>query len=379
MQNNVPIFFAFLLAAWIYFGGNNAEAQENRLSQQQQATVSQLITEFRSQGYHTEHWIQPVENVTDPVLVGRYVVLSTEWLEIVGNGRDGTVTRRQFQAWRDRIDKLYECYEKFMGHKPRNGDLIFIDLSPETYWPDPTIFPHGNAPRATVQPVINYIRFNKDSLDFNAVILREIRSGNLLGFTLMHEIGHIFTFTSRGKPETWRPADIETAANFLVYYALESCGIRINNSGSPSRLRQAYIQEALTNLQNENIVAFPTCSCGGSAYDLYLCGLVDEVGWETLRKTIQSYHDGSYTPTKRYEPDREKEQTAMHARAHEFFDRLVHFHGDAQVLRKGPDEGVLLDKYFTVRTTPIVNPARNTIRTTPAGSNQSIRRPLRGR
>jgi hypothetical protein len=107
----------------------------------------------------------------------------------------------------------------------------------------------------------------------------------------MHEVGHIFTGTSRGKPETWRPADIETAANLLVYYALENCEFRVGNSGSPSRLRQAYVREALRNLQDDSIKAFPTCSCGGSAYDLYLCGLVDEVGWETLKKTIQSYHN----------------------------------------------------------------------------------------
>ena len=375
MQNNISIFFVFLLATGICFGGNNAEAQDSPLSPQQQETITQLIAEFRAQGYHTAHWVQPVEHVTDSVLVGRYVIFSKEWLELVGNGRDGTVTRRQFQAWRNRIDGLYECYEKFMGHKPRNGDIIFIDLSPGTHWPDPTIFPHGNAPRATAQPVINYIRFNKDALDFNTVLLREMRSGNLLGFTMMHEIWHIFTGSSRGKPATWRPADEETAANFLVYYALENCGVRISNSGSPSRLRQAYVQEALKNLQNESISAFPSCSCGGSAYDLYMCGLVDQLGWEMLRQTIQSYHDGTYTPNKRYEPDREKEQTAMHVRAHEFFDRLAHFHGDAQILRTGPDEGALLDKYFTVKTTPIVAaPPRP-----PAGSNSNTRRPLRGR
>jgi len=386
MQNHVPVFFILFLAAGIFFGGIDAEAQDSQLSPQQQATVAQLIAEFRSQGYRADRWIQPVENVTDPVLVGRYVVFSTEWLELVGNGRNDTVTRRQFQAWRDRIDRLYECYEKFIGHKPRNGEMIFFDLSPGTYWPDPTIFPHGNAPRATAQPVINYIRFNKDALNFNAEQLREMRSSNLLGFTMMHEIGHIFTGTSRGKPATWQPADVETAANLLVYYALENCGFRIGNSGAPTRLRQAYVREALRNLQDDNIKAFPTCSCGGSAYDLYLCGLVDEVGWETLRKTIHSYHDGSFTPIKRYEPDREKEQTAMHVRAHEFFDRLVHFHGNANVLSKGPDEGALLDKFFTVKTTPIVNPPQNTIRTAPtvttpsripAGNTPSIRRPLR--
>jgi len=388
MKHNVPVFFILFLAAGIFFVGDNAEAQESQLSSQQQATVTQLIGEFRSQGYRADRWLQPVENVADPVLVGRYVVFSTEWLELVGNGRDGTVTRRQFQAWRDRVDRLYECYEKFMGHKPRNGDIIFIDLSPGTHWPDPTIFPHGNAPRATAQPVINYIRFNKDALNFNTEQLREMRSGNLLGFTMMHEIGHIFTGTSRGKPETWRPADVETAANLLVYYALENCGFRISNSGSPARLRRAYVQEALRNLQDDSISAFPTCSCGGSAYDLYLCGLVDEVGWETLRKTIHSYHDGTYTPTKRYEPDREKKQTARHVLVHEFLDRLAHFHGDADVLRKGPDEGALFDKFFTVKTTPIVSASQNTIRTaqavtapprTPVGSAPNTRRLLRSR
>jgi hypothetical protein len=304
------------------------------------------------------------------VLVGRYIVFSTEWLGLVGNGKD-VVSRQQFQAWCNRIDRLYECYEKFIGHKPRNGNMIFIDLVPATYWSDPTIFPHGNIPRATAQPVVNHIRFNKDALDFNTGQLGEMRSGNLLGYTMMHEIGHIFTSISRGKPETWRPADGETAANLLVYYALENGGFRIRNSGSSSRLRQAYIREALKNLQNDNISAFPACSCGGSAYDFYLCGLVDEVGWETLKKTIQSYHDGTYTPTKRYEPDKEKEQTAMHVRAHEFFDRLAHFHGDTLVLRKQSDEGALLDKFFTVKTTPT--------NTAPVNSIPSSRRSLRNR
>jgi len=70
-----------------------------------------------------------------------------------------------------------------------------------------------------------------------------------------------------------------------------------------SVMKSSYVQEALRDLQDDSISAFPSCSCGGSAYDLYLCGLVDEVGWETLRKTIHSYHDGTYTPTKRYEPN----------------------------------------------------------------------------
>ena len=373
MQHNAPIFLVLLLTVGTFYP---AEAQDHQLSSAQQATITQLIEEFGVQGYRTERWIQPVENVSDPALVGRYVVLSAEWLELVGDGKDGTVTRRQFQAWRDRIDRLYECYEKFMGHKPRNGEVIFIDLVPGTFWSDPTIFPHGVAPRATAQPSVNFIRFNKDAINFNASQLNEMRSGTMLGFTMMHEIGHIFTHTSRRKPETWRQADGETAANLLVYYALENCGFRVGNSGSSSRLRQAYILEALKNFQNDSIVAFPTCSCGGSAYDLYMCGLVDEVGWETFKKTIQSYHNGTYTPTQRYEPDREKEQTAMHVLAHEFFDRLAHFHGDTQVLRKGPDEGALLDKYFTVKTTPIVTPVQNTTPSRPqASSPQSTRRP----
>jgi hypothetical protein len=361
MRNNILHLFVLLSVAGILFGGNYAEAQNNRLSPQQQETIAKLIQE-RSRNAALR---QQIENVTDPVLVGRHVVFSTAWLELVGNGRDGTVTRQQFQAYRNRVDRLYEAYEKFVGYKPPSGTIIFIDLQRRG----------ATAAGATYSPGANLITFNRDKE--NSCCMRStrnaLRSGNLVGRCMMHEVGHAF---GRG---AW-VADMETAADLLVYYA-EYRGFRANTPNPTLPLRQDRIRRILRN-QQDDITAFSRDGEDGhanrytNAYELYMYGLIDEVGWETFRRTIQSYHDGTYTPTKRYVPDSTKGQTAMHARAHEFFDRLVHFYAEERarrglppdrgnVLRRGPDEGVFLDRFFTVNTTPIGSPQQNIARTTP--------------
>ena len=143
--------------------------------------------------------------------------------------------------------------------------------------------------------------------------------------------------------------------------------------------RQSQVQALRRNLQLGNLEPFrsgrggPHANKGRNAHCLYMFGLVDVVGWETFGKVIQSYHDGTYTPTKRYTHDRAKGQTAMNANAHGFFDRLARFHDLArqdpqlarnipaagrnltgeQALRSLPDRGQLLDKYFTFPNTPV--------------------------
>ena len=127
------------------------------------------------------------------------------------------------------------------------------------------------------------------------------------------------------------------------------------------------------NLQN-NIKAFSPhggnvhANRYNNAYDFYMFALVDIVGWQTFIKTTQSYRNDTYVPTKGYAPDREKGQTVHNVRAHEFFDRLAHFHDEArkdpvlarnipaagrnltgaQALRSLSDRGKLLAEHFTV-------------------------------
>jgi len=337
-------------AAGIFCTGNYAKAQNSRLSTQQQRTITQL----KQERTRNASLVQQIEKVADPILVGRHVVFSTAWLELVGNGRDGTVTRQQFQAYRNRVDRLYEAYENFVGYKPPSGTIIFIDLQRRG----------TTAAGATYNSGANLITFNKDRE--NSCCMRStqnaLRSRDLVGRCMMHEVGHAF---GRGP---W-VADMETAADLLVFYA-EYRGIRANASNPTLPLRQAHIRRILR-IPQDDITAFSRDGEDGhanrytNAYELYMHGLVDEVGWETFRRAIQSYRDSTFTPTKRYVPDSARGQTVMHARAREFFDRLAHFYAEERarrglppdrgdVLRRGPDEGVLLDRFFTVNTTPIV-------------------------
>jgi hypothetical protein len=99
------------------------------------------------------------------------------------------------------------------------------------------------------------------------------------------------------------------------------------------------------------------------------------VGWDTIKKTIQSYQNGTHTPTKTYE--RIDNRSGAVSAAHEFFDRVAYFHDETrklaktdpkvltsiplagrnltgrQALRSLPDKGKILDEHFTVKTTPI--------------------------
>ena len=108
-----------------------------------------------------------------------------------------------------------------------------------------------------------------------------------------------------------------------------------------------------------------------------MLGLPDIVGWDTLKTATRSYHNETYTITKVYDFTPGLGQGEIRpARAHEFFDRVAHFHDQrreqapqtiprqgqnltgAQALRSLPDQGKLLDKHFTVKTRPVQGSAR---------------------
>jgi hypothetical protein len=117
-----------------------------------------------------------------------------------------------------------------------------------------------------------------------------------------------------------------------------------------------------------------------NAYDLYVMGLVERVGWDTMQKAIQSYgKNSSYVPVKEYICEGLNSEGFPNINAHKFFDRVAHFHDQArafaqtdpriwqtiplegrslsgeQVLHSLPDQGMLFNQYFAVKTKPIVN------------------------
>ena len=433
MRYNFFHLFALFLVAEIVFGGNHAEAQSTQLSPQQQAqrerlqsirlqnlrlnvqlsqeqqaaltpeqqeTLWQLIVSYYGQQQnprrpsHTSAsppsgigWrLEMLESINDPILVGRHVVFSTEWLELVGNGRDGKVTREQFQAYRDRVDRLYECFERFVGCKP-GREIIFIELKLPSYWRDQGRTPPGGT-ASSISVIINRAVSTVQRS-------QNMRSSNEICKTMRHEIGHRFDVFSIGPCR-------EATADLLAYYAGEVHGFSTRSE------RHRRFQQLATNLRNKNIESihpfrferwssivsgFIQHANPDNAFCFYMCGLPDVVGWETFGKAIRSYHDGTYTPQKEYDTGEMRQQGSnnlmipefrTNARAHEFFDRLAHFHDlaqqdpqlarnippagrnltGAQALRSLPDRGRFLDRFFTVATTPITAPPQNAAGTT---------------
>ncbi|MCL2743524.1 MAG: hypothetical protein FWE67_06720 [Planctomycetaceae bacterium] len=322
---------------------------------------------------------QADRSVIDPIQEGRHVIFAANWLELVGDGNDGTITREQFEAWRERIDKLCEYYEKFMDYKALRGNKFFIDLQPPEYWME----------RGREVPAGNPNRINRGRSSVETFTgLQGMRADNTISGTMMHEFGH--TYTPPSSNNRMFHSDRETIADFMRFYATENCGFQLPSDKTipGARHRQSYIQSVLRKFnQNKDLPPFRKGTTGylpehanrtNNAYELYMYGLVDFVGWETFGKAIRSYRNGTYVPAKTYNetmtlPNGQQTSTPA-ARAHEFFDCLAHFHDEArastdpevlrniplagrnltgaQVLRCLTDQGEFLDKYFTVETTP---------------------------
>jgi len=371
------------LACALTFPFCTVEAQNTQLSPQQQETVRLFLKETLPryiclcEGVHVpmSRVMEDVVKDIDSILVSRHLIFSKNWLEFIGEDKNRQVTRQQFKKWTDTLDKLFECYERFMGQKPFETDVIFINL-------------HGqkNPSKGIAHAYIGTICVNAESGEPFDNLLSEIRFRGTPSYIMLHELAHCF---SMGGPLAQKPwtGELETVAELLIAYALERENFEF---GYPAKIsgnfhRKNLLKIATDNLENETIKPFSYDS--GSAYDLYMFGLVDKVGWDTLQKVIHSYHKGTYTPTKKYDDSQTmlalgKFQFVYPHRIHEFFDRVAHFHDEAckhaktdplvlqtipiegrnltgeQVLRSFPDEGWFLDEYFTVRTKPNNSPQR---------------------
>ena len=369
------------LACVLAFAFGNVPAQCTQLSPQQHETVRLFLKTTLPryvclcEGFNVP-MSQTMENAVkniDPVLVSRYLIFSKNWLEFIGEDENRQVTRQQFKKWTGNLDQLYECYETFMGQKPFETDVIFINL-------------HGpqNPSKGVAHAYIGTICVNAESGAPFDNLLSEIRFRGTPGYVMLHELAHCFSMGGPLAQKDWT-GELETVAELLVSYALEKGNFEFGYPGKISGTihRQNLFKAAANNLENETIKPFSYDN--GSAYDLYMFGLVDKVGWDTLKKVIHSYHKGTYTQKKKYDNSQKilapgKFQFVFPHRIHEFFDRVAHFHNEAreqaktdplvlqtipiegrnltgeQVLRSFPDEGWFLNEYFTVPTKPNSSP-----------------------
>jgi hypothetical protein len=372
-----PLFFCCLLppaaCLLILLLAANAEAQQNtQLSPNQVAAVEHLkkhlleVTEVtqnfgltRKGTSERRKLVESKLSNLDPILVGKHIIFSKEWLDYIDTGNPPVITRQQFEVWRDRIDRAYDCYTDLIGRKAvAKGIIVFIDIR------------DGKKANAYVT-----IQFGRD--DVIGYHLKDVAGGSW-SLTMMHELAHMFQGGTHGTGD-WN-MDTESTACLLPAYILETIPEARYRIWDGTKYRKDQYERALRNFRENRIEALRGShhENPGSVCELYLHGLVDVVGWETYKKTIQSYHNGTRVPTERFVPDKEQGQTWQHARAREFFDRLAYFHDEArasndpqvlenipaegksltgvQALRSLPDGGELLDKYFSKNS--VIGPTR---------------------
>jgi len=274
----------------------------------------------------------------DPMLVSKNLVFGKEWLLYVGDNK--VLSGQQFQAWVGRLEAVYDSYADLVGSKPRN-EKIFVHITPPQ---------QGSAAHAHGGHGASGICINGRNI---AQVLQPIRQNSSTTHIVPHEIAHVFSI---GREWEIHPEDI---VELLVSYAMEKTGFhygvssagslvqyeRLTTSGAQHR-RQQY-DKAIANMRS----ARPNPSRYGPE-SVYLLGLVDEVGWDTYKKVFRSYPDNRRgTPV--YTRFMSDEQKVLRAR--DFFDRVERVSGKPGVLRSLADKGEILDKYFTVATTPLDN------------------------
>ena len=318
----------------------NTMAQPNtKLSPEKAAVVAQLKKDLKGSRLSlTGNLIGPkiadIDDI-DPLLVGKHVVFAKEWMDFVGPNKP--LTHQQFHMFRNKADMVFESYEDLIGKKPVHGDKIFINLRE---FIDQNTGLVGKL-SGLASPQHNVFCINSGGPTFKRD-LQAIASHGSAYYTIMHEMAHVFSSGNK-----WN-TDYESTVNLITTYALETN--REIQYGSPSE-RGVYLQKTVGNQQRlrnyqrtvdefkktGNMKAFGGT---GDAYELYLLGLVDKVGWDVYKQTFRSYDDKNFVPNVYAKESR-------YVRARDFLDRIEHFSGKPDILRSLPDKGSLLDRHFT--------------------------------
>jgi len=345
-----PIQTLFLAASLLVVSAKADELQP--LSPEQQETVKQLKEQMRRSRYAGFSKYAETLGDIDPVLVGKYVVFSKDWLKYIGQ----ELSRQQLEQWRNNTDKIYESFEKLTGAPPNNGRKVFITIEP--------IETHG----ATTNVAYNRINFNENGA---AMSWRAVRGGSW-NRIMIHEMAHIF---DNGK--AWN-AETESIAEFMVMYVYENTdawrGERSRTAPKTTYRQQRYniawseyrqsVADRPSVADQQPVVDRPSVAdrpsgsdieakkeegkkletfvpYRGGAYNCYLLGLVEKVGWGPVEKAFQSYND--YPPNYNSVP---RGETRQKARARDFFERIAYFSDKPDVLHSLPDKGALLDEHF---------------------------------
>jgi len=296
----------------------------------------------------------------NPALVGRNVMFTPRWLEIVGPGKP--LPPQPFQLWRDRTDMVYDAYADLTGQGPgQQGEMlkILIDLQPRASFRTANVAGMASG---------NSVRINKD----HGGVKRELAEHNSWNHTLLHEMAHVFTMGQRFTAEP------ESMTNLLTAYILEN--IRGSQIGVPGRsgvltpavgtqFRKRHLDQARANFSANRMEAFSTGNY--TAYCYGLLAPVDVIGWEPYKQVFRSYNDESYDHNFTY-----RGGSSAVRRAREFFDRLAHFSGMPDLMASLPDRGAIFEQHFgtgagVVATARTITPVATARTTAPSTATQN--------
>ena len=295
---------------------NTGDEAARQAREEKENTVRQLKTEllarvekdmdrkrtcshFKGTSQQIQRAIEDELKNLDPLLIGKNVVFSREWLR--------HLDRNELGVLRDHADKIHGCFAAFSGRAPMNGSKVLVGFSLDSR--DPAAHAHSH---------MNLICFDRDYA----------RTKNPAAWVsvLAHEMGHIFNYRTR----LCNDDTTETLANLFRAYALEQLGNPFSkNTNAGKEYRAQQYNHALDNYRSGKIKTFNDSARGGSAFDLYVHGGVGEVGYEPYKKAIRE--NKSATPR-------------------EFFNAIERFSGRPGLFRTLPDEGWLLDNRFTADT-----------------------------
>lgn len=290
----------------------------------------------------------PLDLSDHPILVGRNVAFSKDWLAAMS---DGLITPAQFTQFRNIMDRVYDSYEELVGGKPPYGKKVLICFNNQS---------GEGAVGGHKHERCNCICINSDPTQ-SFIFFGAINQGALNEMPL-HELAHAF-----GR---YRNIElVEDLADVLVAYALESNkGLTIatkptihstnNKSGltikrelrftpvSGTQYRLAKLERmANSNLKSRNSGSL---SDSTSIYKYYLLGMADKAGWGAFKKAFRSLDDESYKSRYRFSGGANEDVAAV-----DFLMRIAEqSRNPERVLHSLPDNGRLL-KEFKVDVVPV--------------------------
>jgi len=280
-------------------------------------------------------------NWGDPLLTTDNIGFHERARRFIGPNRSNQVTPQEFTAWLRNKDRAFRKYEEFTGTRPNNSlgrAGVALTLSS-----DGAINEGFTAGTASGLGLMGYN--NTSFLE----LLREVRTRREpTTFIAMHELAHLFhVHRNDHNPHPW--SQTETAAELIHAYAMENDNFEYSSGTVTERgaiRRQRYLNVALNHFIGgvDNLIAgrdsgfnrFGARHDRDNLYNLYMFGLPDVMGWDTMSRAVRSYYqDSTFVPTKMYTRSGMVDHATsifQHARsnAHEFADRVAFFHDEAR-------------------------------------------------